>query len=267
MNNDKDPRWAAIIARDAKADALFVYGVKTTGVYCRPSSGSRLPRPDNIEFFDSAELAEAAGYRPSKRAAGDQTQLAAQRANLQAVERRVSAINAQVKQALAQAESAQAQRDAAQVNADAAVITASTDGRVGDRTVRVGQFVQQGTRLMSVVPMDKLYISANFKETQIGPMRAGQSVDIRIDALPGTRLKGHVESIAPGTGAQFSLIPPQNATGNFTKIVQRVPVRIALDVDAATRQVLVPGLSVVVEVNTREAAGNRPETVSAKGAQ
>ena len=195
------------------------------------------------------------------------SQLAAQRANLQAVERRVSAINAQVKQALAQAESAQAQRDAAQVNADAAVITASTDGRVGDRTVRVGQFVQQGTRLMSVVPMDKLYISANFKETQIGPMRAGQSVDIRIDALPGTRLKGHVESIAPGTGAQFSLIPPQNATGNFTKIVQRVPVRIALDVDAATRQVLVPGLSVVVEVNTREAAGNHPETVSAKGAQ
>mgnify|MGYP003600280999 CR=1 FL=1 len=80
MNNDKDPRWAAIIARDAKADALFVYGVKTTGVYCRPSSASRLPRPDNIEFFDSAELAEAAGYRPSKRAAGDQTQLAAQRA-------------------------------------------------------------------------------------------------------------------------------------------------------------------------------------------
>ena len=80
MNNDKDPRWAAIIARDAKADALFVYGVKTTGVYCRPSSTSRLPRPDNIEFFDSAELAEAAGYRPSKRAAGDQTQLAAQRA-------------------------------------------------------------------------------------------------------------------------------------------------------------------------------------------
>lgn len=80
MNNDKDPRWAAIIARDARADALFVYGVKTTGVYCRPSSASRLPRPDNIEFFDSAELAEAAGYRPSKRAAGDQTQLAAQRA-------------------------------------------------------------------------------------------------------------------------------------------------------------------------------------------
>ncbi|KTC15922.1 6-O-methylguanine DNA methyltransferase [Pseudomonas marginalis ICMP 9505] len=82
MSNQQDPRWAAIVARDAKADAVFVYGVKTTGVYCRPSSASRLPRPDNIEFFDSAALAEAAGYRPSKRALGDQTQLAAHHAQL-----------------------------------------------------------------------------------------------------------------------------------------------------------------------------------------
>ena len=82
MNNEHDPRWAAIITRDAKADALFVYGVKTTGVYCRPSSASRLPRPENIEFFDTPAQAEAAGYRPSKRAAGDQTQLAAQHAQL-----------------------------------------------------------------------------------------------------------------------------------------------------------------------------------------
>ncbi|OAE12415.1 6-O-methylguanine DNA methyltransferase [Pseudomonas simiae] len=82
MNNEQDPRWAAIIARDAKADTLFVYGVKTTGVYCRPSSASRLPRPQNIEFFDTPEQAEAAGYRPSKRASGDQTQLAAHHAQL-----------------------------------------------------------------------------------------------------------------------------------------------------------------------------------------
>lgn len=82
MNNQQDPRWAAIVARDAKADALFVYGVKTTGVYCRPSSASRLPRPENVEFFDSPAQAEAAGYRPSKRAAGDQTQLAAHHAQI-----------------------------------------------------------------------------------------------------------------------------------------------------------------------------------------
>ncbi|QIL81250.1 HlyD family secretion protein [Diaphorobacter sp. HDW4A] len=178
------------------------------------------------------------------------SQLAAQRASVSAAERRVSSISAQVKQAEAQAESAHAQRDAAKVNADAANIIASVGGRVGDRTVRVGQFVQAGTRLMSVVPLDKLYITANFKETQIGHMRAGQTVNIRIDALPGLKLQGHVESMAPGTGAQFSLIPPQNATGNFTKIVQRVPVRIALDVDEQVRKVLVPGLSSVVAVNT-----------------
>ncbi|MFQ6346339.1 bifunctional DNA-binding transcriptional regulator/O6-methylguanine-DNA methyltransferase Ada [Pseudomonas sp. R11F] len=82
MNNEQDPRWAAIVARDAKADTLFVYGVKTTGVYCRPSSASRLPRPENIEFFDSPALAEAAGYRPSKRACADQTQLAAHHGQL-----------------------------------------------------------------------------------------------------------------------------------------------------------------------------------------
>ncbi len=180
-------------------------------------------------------------------------QLNAQRAALQATERRVASIAAQVKQAQAQGESAQAQRDAAQVNADASVITASIAGRVGDKTVRVGQFVQQGTRLMSLVPVQQLYITANFKETQISLMRAGQPVSIRIDALPQLKLQGHVESMAPGTGAQFSLIPPQNATGNFTKIVQRVPVRIALDVDEQARQVLVPGLSVVVEVNTIDA--------------
>lgn len=82
MTTEQDPRWAAILARDSKADALFVYGVKTTGVYCRPSSASRLPRPENIEFFDTAAQAEAAGYRASKRAAGDQTQLAAHHAQL-----------------------------------------------------------------------------------------------------------------------------------------------------------------------------------------
>ena len=178
------------------------------------------------------------------------SQLAAQRASVAAAERRVRSINAQVKQAEAQAESAEAQRDAAKVNAEASEIIASVGGRVGDKTVRVGQFVQAGTRLMSVVPTDKLYITANFKETQIGHMRAGQPVSIRIDALPGQKLQGHVDSVAPGTGAQFSLIPPQNATGNFTKIVQRVPVRIALDVDDKVRKVLVPGLSTVVEVNT-----------------
>ena len=106
---------------------------------------------------------------------------------------------------------------------------------------------------MSLVPSNSLYIVANFKETQIRRMRIGQKAEITIDALPDQVFHGHVDSIAPGTGAQFSLLPPQNATGNFTKIVQRVPVRIALDTDANARQVLVAGLSAKVEVATAEA--------------
>ncbi len=109
---------------------------------------------------------------------------------------------------------------------------------------------------MSVVPLQALYITANFKETQLGLMRAGQHATIKVDALPGVSLRGHVESVSPGTGAQFSLLPPQNATGNFTKIVQRVPVRIAIDAGPEARRVLVPGMSVDVTVDTIGAKGD-----------
>jgi membrane fusion protein (multidrug efflux system) len=135
------------------------------------------------------------------------------------------------------------------------VVKASVDGRVGDKSVRVGQYVSQGTRMMSVVPVQAIYITANFKETQLGLMGPGQPAHIKVDALSGVELRGHVESVSPGTGAQFSLIPPQNATGNFTKIVQRVPVRIAIDAGPDARRVLVPGLSVEVTVDTIGAKG------------
>jgi membrane fusion protein (multidrug efflux system) len=120
---------------------------------------------------------------------------------------------------------------------------------------------------MSLVPSNSLYIMANFKETQIGRMRVGQPAEIRIDALPGLELHGRVDSIAPGTGAQFSLLPPQNATGNFTKIVQRVPVRIALDSSAATREVLLPGLSAKVTVETSNAKDAVKRIVAAEDAR
>ena len=109
---------------------------------------------------------------------------------------------------------------------------------------------------MSLVPLDKLYVVANFKETQLALMRVGQPATIKVDALDGTELVGRVESLSPGTGAQFSLLPPQNATGNFTKITQRVPVRIALDATPAVRALLVPGLSVTVTVDTIGAKGD-----------
>ncbi len=131
------------------------------------------------------------------------------------------------------------------------VVASAIDGRIGDRSVRVGQYVAPGTRLMSVVPVADLYIVANFKENQIGRMRAGQPVNVHIDALPGREISGVVDSFAPGTGSQFALLPPENATGNFTKIVQRVPVRIRLRAAPEVRKVLLPGLSATVKVDTK----------------
>lgn len=166
-------------------------------------------------------------------------------------QRHIVTLQTQVQQARAQAEGAQAELDADSVSVDAAVVRAGVDGRVGDRSVRLGQYVQPGTRLLSLVPLDTLYVTANFKETQVRRMAVGQPVSIKVDALPGVTLRGTVESLSPATGALFSLLPPQNATGNFTKVVQRVPVRIAFSVPSELRGKLLAGLSVVVEVNTK----------------
>jgi len=198
-----------------------------------------------------AENAQALAERRNQ-AAQAAEQVAAQRAALATAEKRIASLRAQVRQAEAQGEAAAAQLRAAGVNLQATTVSASIAGRVGDATVRVGQFVQPGARLMTLVPVGSLYISANFKETQIGRMRVGQPAEIKVDALPRVKLRGRVDSLAPGTGAQFSLLPPQNATGNFTKIVQRVPVRIALDASPEVRQVLLPGLSVKVTVDTSD---------------
>ncbi len=181
--------------------------------------------------------------------------VAASAAALVSAERRIGTLNAQVKQALAQGEGARAQLAAAETNVGATLIRAAIDGRIGSKTVRQGQYVQAATRLMTLVPVKDLYITANFKETQLGLMRPGQPVSVSVDALPGVEIPGRVASVSPGTGAQFSVLPPQNATGNFTKIVQRVPVRIAISPGPETRALLVPGMSVEVSVDTRGAKG------------
>jgi len=215
--------------------------------------------------FAAAQVARytplvATGAEPAEKlstlrdqAAQARQDVAAQQAALESASRRIAGLRAQVAQAQAQGRNARAQTEAAQVNVGSAIVRASIAGRVGDLTARAGQFVQPGQRLMSVVPVEQVYLEANFKETQLGLMRAGQPAHIEVDALPGMTLHGHVASLAPGTGAQFSLLPPQNATGNFTKIVQRVPVRIAIDADPAIKRLLIPGLSVEVSVDTRSA--------------
>jgi membrane fusion protein, multidrug efflux system len=175
---------------------------------------------------------------------------------------RMADLNAQLMQAQAQLEVAQASARQAQLDMQDTLIRSSLTGRVGDRTVRVGQYAQPGTRMMTVVPVQSIYLTANFKETQVGRMRAGQHASLHVDALADGDLNGVVDSFAPGTGSQFALLPPENATGNFTKIVQRVPVRIRIDTDAQTRKLLVPGLSVTVDVDTRPANDDRSVTTA-----
>jgi membrane fusion protein (multidrug efflux system) len=131
------------------------------------------------------------------------------------------------------------------------VIRAPVDGVFGNRAVQPGDYVQIGQRLASLVPLDDVYIDANFKETQLARLKPGQKVAISVDALPGHEIEGLVASLAPASGAVFSLLPPDNATGNFTKIVQRVPVRIRVPAEVARQQNLRPGMSVVVGVNTK----------------
>lgn len=186
-------------------------------------------------------------------AAQSAQQVRQQQAALTMQQRRITGMQAQVRQAEAQGQGARAQLDAAGIDLSATRLTAPVAGRIGDKTVRIGQFVQAGTRMMSVVPLDKLYVVANFKETQLALMRPGQPAKIAVDALSGVEVDGRVASVSPGTGAQFSILPPENATGNFTKIVQRVPVRLVIEAPASARKVLLPGLSVSVTVDTRSA--------------
>jgi membrane fusion protein (multidrug efflux system) len=162
---------------------------------------------------------------------------AAQRASLEAALAKAQATAAQARAALALAEQDRGHT----------MIRASIDGVVGNRQVQVGDYVQPGSRLLTLVPMNALYVTANFKETQMRDMRVGQRATISVDAL-GHDVKGHVESIAPGSGSSFSLLPFEPGTGNFTKIVQRVPVRIRFDDGQADVQKLRPGLSVTAKV-------------------
>jgi membrane fusion protein, multidrug efflux system len=144
-------------------------------------------------------------------------------------------------------------------------VLAPFDGVVGNKAAQVGNFVQPGTRLMALVPLNDSYVDANFKETQLADIKPGQKVEVSIDALDGKTVEGVVSSISPASGAQFSLLPPDNATGNFTKVVQRVAVRVTFPEEVLKEVVLRPGLSVVATVYTRDPALPKPTLLSALG--
>jgi len=143
------------------------------------------------------------------------------------------------------------QRDLPALNLGYTTITAPVDGTVGLRTLRVGEYVQAGTQLMAVVPLQAVYIVANYKETQLTDVRSGQKATVDIDTFPGTTVHGYVDSLAPASGEEFALLPPDNATGNFTKIVQRIPVKIAIDVNDPLLGRLRPGMSVEPTIDTK----------------
>jgi membrane fusion protein (multidrug efflux system) len=177
-------------------------------------------------------------------------QLAQGKSGLAAANRKVEVLTTERAKAVAQLDHARAVEQQASLNLSYTEITAPVDGTVGARTLRVGQYVQAGTQLMAVVPLNAVYVVANFKETQLTYVRNGQPVEILIDSFHDTRLKGHVDSLSPASGLEFALLPPDNATGNFTKIVQRVPVKIVLD-DRRLSGLLRPGMSAVPTVDTK----------------
>ena len=142
------------------------------------------------------------------------------------------------------------------------VIRAPFEGVIGNRAIQSGDYVQSGQRLASLVPLDDVYIDANFKETQLAELHPGQPVSIAVDALDGHAIAGTVESVAPASGSVFSLLPPDNATGNFTKVVQRIPVRIRVPANVGAEEVLRPGMSVVVTVDTKPGAKTRGATTA-----
>jgi membrane fusion protein (multidrug efflux system) len=147
--------------------------------------------------------------------------------------------------------SARAVRDQAALQLSYTRIITPLGGVVSKKSVELGQLVQPGQPLMSIVPLDDVWITANLKETETADVSPGDAVEVTVDAYPGKQLQGHVESLSPATGARFSLLPPDNATGNFTKVVQRVPVRIRLDQPNDAAQPLRPGMSVNVTITTK----------------
>ncbi|HEX4507075.1 MAG TPA: HlyD family secretion protein [Alphaproteobacteria bacterium] len=212
-------------------------------------------RSDVVRYNDLAKN----GYASQQRAQQSETarsqsvaELQRDQAALTAAQKKIGVLETERVKAVAERDRAQAILRQADLNLSYTTITAPVDGTVGARSLRVGAFVNAGTQLMAVVPLHAAYIVANFKETQLTRMRDGQAVTVKVDSFPGVKITGHVDSLSPASGLEFSLLPPDNATGNFTKIVQRIPVKIVLD-DARLVNLLRAGMSVEPTVNTKPA--------------
>jgi len=209
------------------------------------------------QYSSQQKLEQAQSDRDQARAAV----LGAQ-ASVEAATTNVDVLKAQQQEAARTLEQLKTTLAKAERDLSFTTIRAPFEGVIGNRAIQSGDYVQSGQRLASLVPLDDVYVDANFKETQLGDLHPGQPVSIEVDALDGHAIAGTVESVAPASGSVFSLLPPDNATGNFTKVVQRIPVRIRVPAKVGAEEVLRPGMSVVVSVDTKPGAKNGAATTA-----
>jgi membrane fusion protein (multidrug efflux system) len=182
-------------------------------------------------------------------------QLAQNRAQVEAASRQIAVLTAQGAQAQAALQAQQANLATARINLGYTRIVAPQDGVLGQRQIRPGQYVGVGGQITTLTPLPRVWVIANYKETQLTHMAVGDKAEVRVDTYPGRVLRGHIQSFAPGSGAQYALLPPDNATGNFTKVVQRIAVKVAIDDADGLADRLRPGMSVVAKIDARDGHG------------
>jgi membrane fusion protein (multidrug efflux system) len=253
-----DQRQAALAGLEAKYVLQQSMIRRAEADLAAKTARATFANQDAVRYHDLAATTFGTRQNSERASAADQEARAAIRAaeaGLAAARQQLSVLNADIAAARADVAQAKADLETARLNLGYTEICSPIDGYVGNRAAQVGAYVANGAYLLSVIPAQGLWVDANFKEDQLAYMRPGQEATVVADVLPGKVFHGHVDSLAPGTGAVFSVIPPENATGNFTKIVQRVPVRIALD-DARLGE-LRPGLSTTASVDTKP--GSPPE--------
>ena len=225
---------ATIVASEADLTRYHLEAVRQRTLLATGIAGTHQIVEQSIDNEQHAEATVALNH----------AQLEQQRQQLAVLER-------QENQARATVKVQQAVYDLASINLGYTRITSPVDGMVGQRQVQAGQYLNVGTQVITVVPLPNVWVIANYKETQLTRIRVGQPARVTVDTFPGTVLHGHVDSWSPASGAQFSLLPPDNATGNFTKVVQRIPVKIVLDPDPAIDDLLRPGMSVIATIDTK----------------
>ncbi|GJE71423.1 HlyD family secretion protein [Methylorubrum podarium] len=243
---------AQVLQSAAQIDAARADAVRAGADYAR-ATGMQ------ADYVAKSRLDQAKADRDRTEAAvkSAEAALVAARAN-------VEVLRAQTREAESLAAELRTAADRARRDLDFAVIRAPFDGVVGNKAVEAGAYVSPGSRIAALVPLRSVRVDANFKETQLARVRPGQEVHIHVDAYPDRDIVGTVESLSPASGSVFSLLPPDNATGNFTKIVQRLPVRVHVPEDVAGEGLLRPGLSVVVRVDTREGADAPVQKLAAR---